>query len=104
MMLNTALGPIGEKGEKTRFLHTSTCCCTVMYEMNSIINIVVYCVNPMKPWDTQESARCTCGHLSQPLQQVVVDCMLHNAHDRFAGLRRLDAATRTWLRELYIGI
>ncbi len=34
------------------------------------------------------------------MQHVVVDCVIHKAPDGFAGLRRLDAATRTWLKEL----
>ena len=38
------------------------------------------------------------------MQHVVVDCMIHKAHDGFAGLRRPDAATRSWLKDLNIEI
>ena len=31
---------------------------------------------------------------------MIVDCVIHKAPDGFAGLCRLDAATRTWLKEL----
>ena len=60
----------------------------------------------MKLCGTQESAICACGHLTQSVQNVVVDCviMIHMAPDGVAGLRRLDAATRTWLKELNIDI
>ena len=43
-----------------------------------------------------------CGCL--PLVQFLLDCMIHKAPNDFAGLRRLDAATRTWLKELNIDI
>ena len=51
----------------------------------------------MKLWDTQESAICACGRLTQSVQHVVLDCVIHKDPDGFADLRRLDAATRTWL-------
>ena len=35
-------------------------------------------------------------------QHVVVDCMIHKAPDGFAGLRRPDAATMYWLKDLNI--
>ena len=38
--------------------------------------------------------------MSQSLKHVVVDCVRHKAPDGLSGLRRLDAATRTWLEEL----
>ena len=41
--------------------------------------------------------RPTCGHITQSVQHVVVDCMIdtyvYKDHDGFAGLRRPDAAT-----------
>ena len=52
----------------------------------------------------QDSAMCACGHITQSVQHVVVDCMLHKAHDGFAGLRGPDAATRSWLEDLNIEI
>ena len=55
-------------------------------------------------WGAQESATCACGHITQSVQHVVVDCMIHNAPDGFAGLRRPDAATRSWLKDLNIEI
>ena len=59
----------------------------------------------MELWGTQESAiLCACGRLTQAVQHVVVDCVIHKAPDGFAGFRRLDAATRTWLKELNIAI
>ena len=45
-----------------------------------------------------------CGHLTQSVQHVVVDCVIHNAPDGFAGLCRQDAATRTLLKDLKIYI
>ena len=36
--------------------------------------------------------------LTQSVQHVVVDCVIHKAPDDFAGLIRLDSATRTWLK------
>ena len=45
-----------------------------------------------------------CGQLTQSVQHVVVECVIHNAPDGFAGLRSLDAATRTWLEELNVDI
>ena len=53
----------------------------------------------LKLWGAQ-SATCVCGHITQSVQHVVVDCMIHN--DGFAGLRCLDAATRSWLEDLNI--
>ena len=47
---------------------------------------------------------CACGQLTQSVQHVVIDCVTHNAPGGFAGLRRLDAATMTWLEELNIDI
>ena len=47
---------------------------------------------------------CACGHTTQSVQHVVVDCMIHKAPDGFAGLRRPDAATRSWLKYLNIEI
>ena len=55
-------------------------------------------------WGVQESATCACGHITQSVQHVVVDCMVHKAPDGFAGLRRPDAATRSWLEDLNIEI
>ena len=49
-------------------------------------------------WGTQESAICACGQLTQLLQHVGVDSVIHTVRNGFAGLRRLDAATRTWLK------
>ena len=58
----------------------------------------------LKLWGAQESATCACGHTTQSVQHVVVDCMIHKAPDGFAGLRRPDAATRSWLKDLNIEI
>ena len=55
-------------------------------------------------WGAQESAMCACGHITQSVQHVVVDCMLHKAYAGFAGLRRPDAATRYWLEDVNIEI
>ena len=41
---------------------------------------------------------------TQSVQHVVVDCMIHTAPDGFAGLRRPDATTRSWLEDLNINI
>ena len=54
----------------------------------------------LKLWGAQESATCACGHTTQSVQHVVIDCMIHKAPDGFAGLRRPDAATRSWLKDL----
>ena len=43
-------------------------------------------------WGTQELAMCACGQLTQSVQHVVVDCVIHKAPDDFAGLCRLDSA------------
>ena len=43
-------------------------------------------------------------YLTQSVQHVVVDCVIHKAPEDFSGLRRQDAATRTWLKELNIDI
>ena len=51
----------------------------------------------LKLWGAQESATCACGHITQTVHHVVVDCMIHKAHDGFAGLRCPDTATRYWL-------
>ena len=45
---------------------------------------------------------CACGYITQSVQHVVVDCMIHKAPDGFAGLRHPDAATRFWLEDLNI--
>ena len=50
----------------------------------------------MKLWDTRVGYMC----MTQSVHHLVVDCVIHKAPDGFAGLRRLDAATRTWLKEL----
>ena len=39
-----------------------------------------------------------CGRLTQSVQHVVVDSVIHKAPDGVAGVHRLDAATRTWLK------
>ena len=57
-----------------------------------------------KIWDAQGSAMCACGHITQSVQHVVVDCMIHKAPDDFAVLHRLDAASGTWLKELKMDI
>ena len=59
-----------------------------------------YAVATMKLWGTQESAMGACGQLTQSVKHVVVHCVVHKVPDCYAGLRRLDAATRTWLKEL----
>ena len=46
----------------------------------------------------------SCGHITQSVQHVVVDCMIHKAPDGFAGLRCPDAATRSWLEDINIEI
>ena len=33
----------------------------------------------LKLWGAQESATCACGHITQSVQHVVVDCMIHKA-------------------------
>ena len=58
----------------------------------------------LKLWGAQESATCACGHTTQSVQHVVVDCMPYKAPDGFAGLRCPDAATRSWLEDLTIDI
>ena len=58
----------------------------------------------LKLWGVQESASYACGHITQSVQHVVVDCMIHMAPDGFAGLRCPDAATRSWLEDLNIEI
>ena len=60
--------------------------------------------NTLKLWVVQESATGACGHITQSVQHVVVDCMIHKAPDGFAGLRCPDAATRSWLEDLNIEI
>ena len=57
-----------------------------------------------KIWEVQESAMYACGHITQSVQHVVIDCMIHKAPDDFAVLRRLDAASGTWLKELKMDI
>ena len=47
---------------------------------------------------------CTCGHITQSLQHLVVECMTHKAPSGFDGLPRTDAATRYCLEYLNIGI
>ena len=58
----------------------------------------------LKLWGAQESAMCACGHTTQSVQHAVVDCKIYKAPDGFAGLRRLDQATRSWLEDLNIEI
>ena len=58
----------------------------------------------LKLWGVQESATCACGHITQSVQHVVVDCMIHKAPDGFVGLRCPDAATKYWLEDLNIEI
>ncbi len=58
----------------------------------------------LKLWGVQESATCACGHITQSVQHVVVDCMIHKAPYGFAGLCCPDAATRSWLEDLNIEI
>ena len=52
----------------------------------------------------QESAMCACGHITQSVQHVVVDCKIYKAPDGFSGRRCPDAATRSWLEDLNIEI
>ena len=54
----------------------------------------------LKLWGAHESAMCACGHITQSVQHVVVDCMVHEASVGFAALRCPDAATRYWLEDL----
>ena len=56
----------------------------------------------LKVWGAQESATCVCGHITQSVQHVVIECMIHKAPDDFAGLRCPDAATRSWMEDLNI--
>ena len=58
----------------------------------------------LKLWGVQESTTCACGHITESVPHVVVDCMIHKAPDGFAGLRCPDAATRYWLQDLNIEI
>ena len=58
----------------------------------------------LKLWGAQGSAMCACGHTTQSVQHVVVDCMTYKAPDGFAGLRFPDAATRSSLEDLNIEI
>ena len=46
----------------------------------------------------------SCGHITQSVQHVVIDCNIYKAPDGFAGLRCSDAATRSWLEDLNIDI
>ena len=55
-------------------------------------------------WGAQESAMCACGHTTQSVQHVIVECMTYKAPDGFAGLRCPYAATRSWLEDLNIEI
>ena len=64
----------------------------------------IFNCDTLKLWGAQESATCACGHITQSVQHVVVDCMIHKAPDGFAGLRCPDAATRSWLEDLNIEI
>ena len=47
---------------------------------------------------------CACGHITQSVQHVVVDCKIYKAPGGFAGLLCPDAATRSWLEDLNIEI
>ena len=58
----------------------------------------------MKLWGPQESAMGACGQHTQSVQHVVVDRVTHKAPEGFAGLRRLDAATRTCFIKINIAI
>ena len=35
----------------------------------------------LKLWGAQESSTCACGHITQSVQHVVVDCMIHKVPD-----------------------
>ena len=58
----------------------------------------------LKLWGAQESAICACGHITQSVPHVVVDCKIYKAPGGFAGLRCPDPATRSWLEDLNIEI
>ena len=58
----------------------------------------------LKLGGAQGSAMCACGHNTQSVQHVVVDCMTYKAPGGFAGLRCPDAATMSWLEDLNIEI
>ena len=58
----------------------------------------------LKLWAAQESVMCACGHITQSVRHVVVDCKIYKATGGFAGLRCPDAATRSWLEDLNIEI
>ena len=81
------MAEMGVKGPvETRFSYDSWC------PLSSAL-----CVLP-------DDVLCQFQHLAQSVQHVVVDCVIHKAPEGFAGLRRQDAATRTWLKELNIDI
>ena len=58
----------------------------------------------LKLWGAQESSMCACGHITQSVQHVDIDCKIYKAPDGFAGLGCPDAATRSWLEDLNIEI
>ena len=58
----------------------------------------------LKLWGAQVSGMCVCGHITQSVQHVVVDCMIYKAPGGFTGLRCPDAATTYWLEDLNIDI
>ena len=37
-------------------------------------------------WGAQDSVVCACGHITQSVQHVVVDCIIHKTPDGFAHL------------------
>ena len=50
----------------------------------------------------QKSRPCAPADTCKSVQHVTVgECMRYKAPDGFADLHRLDAATRTWLKELF---
>ena len=48
-------------------------------------------------WGHLSSASCSCGHPSQTIRHIILDCPLYRAPNGFAGLRCPDEETRQWL-------
>ena len=88
------------------FYESDTChaCLLMWVKLNRLRCGTARVGDTLKLWGAQDSATCACGHITQSVQHVVVDCMIHKAPDGFAGLRRPDAATMSWLKDLNIEI
>ena len=79
------------------YCNSSPCSSTIVLHM--VTDAAKSCLATAGDTPTIQQTRCP-----HSAQHVVVDYVIHNAPDSFAGLRHLDAATRTWLTELHIYI